>query len=115
MTSSLFVKLLMGILSICSVLVTVYLLPYIKTKISTEDMKKLLNYAAIAVRCAEQIYTKEQWQEKKEYVMDYCMKIINEKLHIDVTYDELDTIVEGIVNEVKHGIGTLVTEEVGVM
>ena len=39
---------------------------------------------------------------------------MNEKLHIDLSYDQIDTIVEGIVNEVKHNkavINTLVSNE----
>ena len=46
--------------------------------------------------------------------MNYVMNIMNEKLHINLSYDQIDTIVEGIVNEVKHNIpvmNTLVSNE----
>ena len=39
--------------------------------------------------------------------MGYVMKIMNEKLHINLSYDQIDTIVEGVVNEVKHNVPTL--------
>lgn len=114
MNSELFVKIILAIVSICGALVTAYVVPFIKSKISSEELSKLFEYAKIAVRCAEQIYTVEQWQEKKEYVMNYVMNIMNEKLHINLSYDQIDTIVEGIVNEVKHNkavINTLVSNE----
>ena len=109
MNSELFVKIILAIISICGALVTAYVIPFIKSKISSTELNKLFEYVKIAVRCAEQIYTVEQWQEKKEYVMNYVMKIMNEKLHINLSYDQIDTIVEGIVNEVKHNVPTMNT------
>lgn len=109
MNGELLVKIVLAIISICGALVTAYVIPFIKSKISSTELNKLFEYAKIAVRCAEQIYTVEQWQEKKEYVMNYVMNIMNEKLHINLSYDQIDTIVEGIVNEVKHNVPTMNT------
>lgn len=109
MNGELLVKIVLAIISICGALVTAYVIPFIKSKISSTELNKLFEYVKIAVRCAEQIYTVEQWQEKKEYVMNYVMNIMNEKLHIELSYDQIDTIVEGIVNEVKHNVPTMNT------
>lgn len=109
MNGELLVKIVLALISICGALVTAYVIPFIKSKISSTELNKLFEYAKIAVRCAEQIYTVEQWKEKKEYVMNYVMNIMNEKLHIDLSYDQIDTIVEGIVNEVKHNVPTMNT------
>lgn len=109
MNGELLVKIVLAIISICGALVTAYVIPFIKSKISSTELNKLFEYVKIAVRCAEQIYTVEQWQEKKGYVMNYVMNIMNEKLHIDLSYDQIDTIVEGIVNEVKHNVPTMNT------
>lgn len=114
MNGELLVKIVLALISICGALVTAYVIPFIKSKISLTELNKLIEYVKIAVRCAEQIYTVEQWQEKKEYVMNYVINIMNEKLHIDLSYDQIDTIVEGIVNEVKHNkavINTLISNE----
>lgn len=102
MDSSLFMKIIISIFSLISVLITVYVIPYLKSKMGSDEFDKLITYVTVAVRCAEQIYTPEQWKEKKEYVMNYVMDIMNNKLKISLTYDELDTLVEGIVNEIKH-------------
>ena len=102
MQGEMFVKVILSLFSVISILVTAYVIPYLKSKIGNEEFDKLITYVTVAVRCAEQIYKPEQWEEKKEYVMNYVMDIMNNKLRISLTYDELDTIVEGIVNEIKH-------------
>lgn len=102
MDSSLFMKCIISLFSVISIIITAYVIPYLKSQIGNEEFDKLMTYVTVAVRCAEQIYKPEQWQEKKEYVMNYVMDVVNNKLKISLTYDELDTIVEGIVNEIKH-------------
>lgn len=105
MSNEMFMKIMLSVISLCGAIITGILIPYIKSKIGDSKFERLLYYVSVAVRCAEQIYTPEQWEEKKKYVMDYCMKLINEKLNINVTYNDLDIIVEGIVNEIKHPNG----------
>lgn len=103
MTNEMFIKLVLSLASVLGIIITSYIIPLLKSKIGSEELSKVTYYISVAVRCAEQIYTKEQWKEKKEYVMDYVQKIIYTKLNIKLTYDELDTMVEGVVNEIKRG------------
>lgn len=102
MTTELFEQILKGIVMILSAIITAYVIPYIKSKAKAEQLEMLNYYATTAVRCAEQIYTPEQWKEKKEYVMSYLANVLNESLDMKITYDEMNAIVEGIVNEIKH-------------
>jgi ABC-type antimicrobial peptide transport system permease subunit len=95
-------KVLLSVISICSALITAYVVPYVKSKISANEFDTLTTYISCAVRCAEQIYTKEEKTQKKDFVIEYARNILNEKLHLDISYEELDTLVEGIVNEIKH-------------
>lgn len=71
----------------------------------TEDQLKLLNqFVTIAVKCAEQIHSSEQYKEKKQYVIDYINTLIdNDTIKIKLTAEQIDTIIEGIVFEVKKG------------
>jgi len=94
---------IISIFTIASALVSMYVIPYIKTKMSAEQIEQLTYYIQLAVRCAEQIYTAEQWKTKKIYVFNHIRKLASEKLGIDITDEELDILIEGIVNEVKHG------------
>lgn len=80
-------------------IITFVIKPYINSKISASEQETLINYIKIGVRCAEQIYTKEQWAKKKEYVMGYVTDIMKEKLNITLTEKELSTLIEGFVYE----------------
>lgn len=102
MTGELFTQICLAVISIISALITAFVIPYIKSKVSKEKIEQIDYYTKIAVKCAEQIYGQEEWQEKKQYVMEYVRKMCLEVLNIEITYDQLDTIVEGIVYSVKN-------------
>lgn len=102
MTSELFVKIMLSIITICGALISAYVVPYVNSRIGAEKLAILENYVRVAVRCAEQVFSKEQWQDKKLYVTTVARDFINTKLGIELSETELDTIIEGIVNEIKH-------------
>lgn len=102
MTTDLFMKLVMSLISVLGVIFTAYVVPMIKANVSQKQLDQLAYYVSVAVRCAEQIYTPEQWKEKKQYVFDYVLDIVNSKLHINLDEKDIDVIIEGIVNEIKH-------------
>lgn len=79
---------------------TAFIVPWIKSKVSAEKLAELEKYTEIAVRCAEQIYTPEEWKQKKIYVMGYITQKANE-IGIDATEEDINLMVEGIVNLVK--------------
>lgn len=64
-------------------------------------MEQLVDYCILAVRAAEQMFTPEQWMEKKEYVTAYITDIVNNKLKIGLDEQDINNIIEGVVNEVK--------------
>lgn len=101
MNSDLFVKVAMCIISLICALISAYVIPYIKTKAKAADLDKLMEFARIAVRCANQIYTPDQWLDKKNYVVNQVQAFILANLKIELSEDQIDTIIEGLVNEVK--------------
>lgn len=101
--NDLFLKIVSALITILVALITSVVIPWIKSKITAEQMELLDKYVEYAVRCAEQIYTPEEWQEKKVFVMDYITQVINQKLNLTLTYEDINTLVEGVVQEVKHG------------
>lgn len=102
MTNEIFVKIVVSIITLCGALVSAYVIPFIHSKITREQMDLLSYYVSVAVRCAEQIYTPEQWADKKVYVFEYAKSVIEQKLYIKLSDDDINTIIEGIVNEIKH-------------
>lgn len=101
MTNDLFMKIVSAVLTIIVALVTSVLIPWIRNKITAEQMSLLTRYTEFAVRCAEQMYSPEEWAEKKAWVMTYITDIINDKFKLSLSYEDINTLVEGVVNEVK--------------
>ena len=90
-----------AVIAILSVVITTVVIPYIKNKMGEDKYAELVNYVEWAVRCAEQLYTPEQWAEKKDYVMKYILEKAKE-MNINLTENDINILVEGIVNLVKH-------------
>lgn len=104
MSAELFIRLVTCVVTIVIVLISTYVIPWLKAKCGNENMNMIMGYIAMAVRCAEQIYTPDQWKEKKEFVMDYMLNIINTVVKVDLTREQLDVLIEGAVNEIKKNI-----------
>lgn len=86
------------ILSIVSVLITGVLVPLLKQKYGKEKIVNVMEAVDIAVKAAEQIYTKTgQGQLKKKYVL---MRL-NEQ-GIKLSEKELDDMIEASVLELNR-------------
>lgn len=103
MSNSFFVNTVVFVFVVMWSLVTLIIIPYIQTKITSEQMNKLYDFVRISVKCAEQIYSSVEWKQKKEYVKQRAFSFINSTLHIKLQDEDLDAIIEGIVNEIKKG------------
>ena len=90
-----------AVVAILSVVVTTVIVPYVKQRLGDDKYAELTNYVEWAVRCAEQLYSPEEYKEKKEYVMNYIIAKAAE-LKIELTENDINILVEGIVNLVKH-------------
>lgn len=98
----LFVQVVSAVITIVFSLISAYVIPWLKAKISKDQIETLNYYLELAVKCANQIYTEEQWQEKKQYVTNYIVDVINNKLSLTLTEQDIDTLIEGMVNHVKR-------------
>ena len=101
MTPEMITKVTECVLTVIVLLVSAYLIPWLKTKISEEKLKELEKFCEQAVRAAEQLYTPEEYKLKKAYVLPLINEQI-EKLGLGLNEAEIDAIIEGIVNYVKH-------------
>lgn len=92
------------ILTILASLITIYVIPWLRQKTTASQYEELERLIVKSVQAMEQLYTPEQWEKKKETVIDYIMsKVMNDpKLSSKFTYDDINYIIEGIVYEVKH-------------
>ena len=79
-------------------IITTFVVPYIKSKTTTEQQKKANAYVKIAVTAAEQIYNESrQGDKKKAYVLTW---LANHGIVIDE--DELDAMIEAAVYELTN-------------
>ena len=86
-----------GVLTILFALVTMYVIPWIKTKVSADELAEIIKWVKIAVQAAEMIYKESGMGEaKKAYVKTF----LEDK---GIKYDErqIDSMIESAVLELK--------------
>ncbi|MBQ6318180.1 MAG: hypothetical protein IJI23_00120 [Lachnospiraceae bacterium] len=88
--------------------VSAHVIPYLRNKIGAEKMQLLetsmnllVSFVEETVRAAEQLYKPEEWKLKKDYVTKLVIEKAN-NLGTGLNEAEIDAIIEGIVNFVKH-------------
>lgn len=80
-----------------------YVMQYLRAKLTDSELDRLMRFIEVAVKCAEQIYTPEEWKRKKAYVLEQVEGFLNDRIKIKFTGEQIDLLIEGIVNEVKRG------------
>ncbi len=100
MTTELIIK---GIFALLGVIVTYFLIPFLREKVEGQKMDQFLAYVEWAVRWAEQVYTDEQNERKKREVVLLVTDYLG-KINLDLNEEEVDAIIEGIVNLVKKSL-----------
>lgn len=88
------------ILAILSVIITSYVIPFIKSKMDSTKYNDLLTLIEKCVQAAEKIYSAEEWSQKKEYVLELVSAYAMDK-GIDIDPSELNALIEGFVKSVK--------------
>lgn len=61
------------LVTLMSAVITAFVVPWLKKKISKEDMTVLLELVRIAVYAAEQLFPSEQGKDKLQYVLDFLV------------------------------------------
>ena len=89
-----------AIIALIGTVITVILIPYIKSKTNVEQQKEIYAWVQIAVAAAEQIYKGiGRGEEKKQYVLDW----LNQQ-GIKVNSDEIDAMIESAVHQLKKEV-----------
>ena len=102
MDTKVFMTIAMAIISIAGALVSAYVIPWIKTNVSAKDLETITFWVRFAVRCADQLFTPEQWEQKKQYVMNYIIDKVA-SLGLTLSEEDINTLVEASVNALHHG------------
>ena len=90
------------VVCICATLITVYVIPYIKTLKEDKRYKNMIDLISIAVRAAEQtINGSGQGALKKEKVMEFIRNWLYAQ-RISITDTQLSDLVEAAVYAMKQ-------------
>lgn len=79
-------------LALISAIITTFVIPVIKEKLSEAKREKLRFWTDIAVKAAEQLYGSKTGQQKKEYVVSF---LLSKGIVFDV--DEVTALIESSV------------------
>ena len=88
------------VLAIASVLITGYFIPWLKSKVDSTKYNDFLSLCKQCVEAANQLYTPEEWKEKKLYVLGIVANYAMDH-NVNITNDEINAIIEGFVIAVK--------------
>lgn len=88
------------ILSICIIIICRYLIPWLKTKFSKESFDLVSKWVLEAVKAAEQTHGEGEGKAKKEEVVKFVKQML-EKYHIVLSEQEIDTLIESAVKQLK--------------
>ena len=103
MNTELITKLVEAIVTVVIVLISAYVIPWLKGKMGEDKYKEIKYYAEYAVRCAEQLYSGEQGREKKAFAMSYLVSKAKE-VGIEMSEEDISILIESTVNLIKYGM-----------
>lgn len=94
-------QIILAIIPVLSTILTVYIIPLIKSKIGNENLAKYEYWASLAVKAAEMLWTETGHSEdKKQYVVDFLNNMFN-KDKVVITEQQIDILIESAVQELN--------------
>lgn len=87
-----YTELIEALIALLSAIITAFIIPLLRKKLSQEKLGELKRWTAVAVRAAEQLYGSKTGQAKKEYVVAF---LLSKGIVFDV--DEVTALIESEV------------------
>lgn len=92
-----YTELIQALITLVSILITTFLIPLLKKKLSAEKLEELRKWVGIAVNAAEQLYGSKTGQQKKDYVISF---LHSKGIVFDI--DEVTTMIEAEVYKLTN-------------
>ena len=101
-------QIILAIITLIGAIITRYLIPWIKQKTDEKQFEALKILAKVGVYAAEQIFSTNEWKEKKQYVLDFL-----KQNGYEVDAPAVDALIESLVRElrIEQGGAKQTTEE----
>lgn len=94
-------KIILSLIPILGAIVTYFVIPFLKEKIGAEKLVQYKEWATLAVKAAEMLWTESgMGADKKQFVVDYLSKMFNEKKVI-ITEEQMNVLIEAAVQELN--------------
>jgi len=95
-------QIILAIITLIGAIISRYLIPWIKNKLSDQQYEVFATLVRVGVFAAEQLFSRDEWKEKKQYV-------VNLLLENGYTVDEtaVDALIEATVRELRIEQGQL--------
>ena len=95
-----YTKIIEAIITLLVALITIFVIPYIKSRLSADELAEIMKWVKIAVQAAEMIYKESgMGKEKKKFVEDF---LTEHGIKVDI--EQLDALIESAVLELKKEI-----------
>ena len=92
-----YTKIIEAIITLLVALITIFVIPYIKSRLSADELAEIMKWVKIAVEAAEMIYKESgMGKEKKKFVEDF---LTEHGIKVDI--EQLDALIESAVLELK--------------
>lgn len=91
---------------IATLVITRYVVPWIKAKTQSDTMSVLIDWVMQAVMAAEQTHDAGSGAEKKAIVTEFIKKLLIQK-NISLSDEEIEMLIEAAVRQMKMEDGTV--------
>lgn len=85
------------LVAIVTAVLSIVVVPWLRTLIQEHKLENYVLWAEMAVKSAEQIFSKEEWAEKKAYCLDFLSDLVGGAL----SPAQLDILIESAVKELR--------------
>lgn len=104
MPRDIILELLKLTIMLVSLLLTTYVIPWVKSKTQNETMHSLIDLATQAVLAAEQVHSSQSGAERKLIVTKFIKEILMQK-NISISDEEIDILIEAAVKQMNMAYG----------
>ncbi len=94
-------RIIMLLIPVLGAIVTGFIVPYLKSKISATQLDEIIKWVGKAVAAAEVLFdVPKSGEQKREYVIDIIDKMFNSKKEL-ITKDQIRILLEAAVKSMK--------------
>lgn len=99
-------KFIMTLVPVFGAIVTYFVIPYIKSKVSQTQMEEIIKWVTKAVEAAEVLFdAPKSGEEKREYVIKFIDKMFNSKKEV-ITEEQIRILLEAAWKQMQDNAQT---------